>query len=426
MAMTKQACATRMEELKDAITAYAKLLVEDGAAIQSGQELVVQCPVEAYEFGRLVVEQAYAAGVGHVTMIWGDEPLARLDYLNCPVSYFETVPSWKREQLNSLAEKGAAFLFIAGSDPMALAGIDPAKPAAVSRARNSQCSSFRDGMDFGRNVWCIAGVPVKAWATTVFSDVSEDEAMVKLWEAILAVSRSLTGDPHKNWEEHNARFNRNLELLNSYKFDRLRYSSSNGTNLTLGLTKKHVWEGGAATTVSGTRFFPNIPTEEVFTTPDRMRANGKVFSALPLVRNGVTIKDFWFEFKDGHVVDFGAAQGEEVLKSILDTDEGAKYLGECALISKFTPIRQSGVLFYNTLYDENASCHLAIGTGFPECYEGGLDMSPEELLECGVNKSHTHVDFMIGSDDLNIVGITANDEEVPVFIDGSWAWDDQA
>lgn len=195
MAMTKQACATRMEELKDAITAYAKLLVEDGAAIQSGQELVVQCPVEAYEFGRLVVEQAYAAGVGHVTMIWGDEPLARLDYLNCPVSYFETVPSWKREQLNSLAEKGAAFLFIAGSDPMALAGIDPAKPAAASRARNSQCSSFRDGMDFGRNVWCIAGVPVKAWATTVFSDVSEDEAMVKLWEAILAVSRSLTGIP---------------------------------------------------------------------------------------------------------------------------------------------------------------------------------------------------------------------------------------
>ncbi|WP_028263618.1 aminopeptidase [Atopobium fossor] len=422
MAMTKQACASRMAELHEAIVAYAKLLVEDGAAIQHGQELVIQCPVEAYEFGRLVVEQAYAAGAGHVTMIWGDEPTARLEYLNCPVSYFETVPSWKREQLNSLAEKGASFLFIDGADPMALAGIDPAKPAAASLARNSQCKSFRDGMDFGRNVWCIGGVPVKAWATTVFPGVSEDEAMVKMWEVILSVSRSYEGDPHKNWEEHNANFNKNLELLNKYKFDQLRYSSSNGTNFTLGLTKKHIWEGGAAITTSGIHFFPNIPTEEVFTTPDRMRTNGKVFSALPLVRNGVTIRDFWFEFKEGRVVDFGAAEGADVLKSILDTDDGAKYLGECALISKFTPIRQSGVLFYNTLYDENASCHLAIGTGFPECYEGGLEMTSEELLEVGVNKSHTHVDFMIGSDDLTITGITAKGEEVPVFINGTWAW----
>lgn len=421
--MTPEECAACMRALQPKIDNYAELLVRDGAAVQPGQELVVQAPVEAREFARRVVAAAYAAGAGHVTVIWADDEITRMEYEALPVERFETVPSWKVEQLNSLAEAGAAFLFLEGSDPSALKGIDPAKPATASRARNSQCKSFREGMDFGRNAWCIGGVPVLAWARQMFEGLPDDEAMYRLWLAILETSRADGDDPHEEWETHNAAFEKNMRMLNGRSFDRLHYTSSNGTDFVVGLPKGHLWEGGAARTTSGVSFFPNIPTEEVFTSPDRMRADGRVVSALPLVHNGSIVRDFWFEFRDGAVVDFGAEQGTEVLKGILDTDENARRLGEVALISKNTPIRQTGLLFYDTLYDENASCHLALGTGFPECLEGGVDMSPEQLIEHGVNHSHTHVDFMIGADDLAIRGITAEGEEVDVFVNGQWAWE---
>lgn len=416
-------CAAQMRAMEKEMRGYAELLVRDGVALQPGQELVVNAPVEAYEFARMVVDAGYVAGAGHVSVLWGDEQVSRMEYENLPVAYFETMPDWKRDQLNSFAEHGAAFLFLMGEDPSALKGIDPLKPATASRTRNRECKSFRDGMDFGRNTWCIGGVPVVAWAREVFPDLSDDEAMVELWRAILKTSRADGDDPHSAWETHNATFQKNKRLLNGYHFDALRYRSENGTDFVLGMTKGHVWEGGAATTVGGVSFFPNIPTEEVFTSPDRMRADGRVVSALPLVHNGAVVKNFWFEFRDGEVVDYGADQGVDVLRGILETDDNAKRLGECALISKNTPIRQSGLLFYNTLYDENASCHLALGTGFPECVEGGLDMDPEQLLAAGVNHSHTHVDFMIGADDLEIVGITAEGEEIPIFVGGQWAWE---
>ena len=278
-------------------------------------------------------------------------------------------------------------------------------------------------MDFGRNAWCIGGVSVLAWARQMFEGLPDHEAMYRLWLAILETSRADGDDPHEEWETHNAAFEKNMRMLNGRSFDRLHYTSSNGTDFVVGLPKGHLWEGGAARTTSGVSFFPNIPTEEVFTSPDRMRADGRVVSALPLVHNGSIVRDFWFEFRDGAVVDFGAEQGTEVLKGILDTDENARRLGEVALISKNTPIRQTGLLFYDTLYDENASCHLALGTGFPECLEGGVDMSPEQLIEHGVNHSHIHVDFMIGADDLSIRGITADGEEVDVFVNGQWAWE---
>jgi len=423
MPMTLQEVRSAMKGLISPLRRYADLLVADGAAIQPGQELVVNAPAEAVDFTRMVVRAAYERGAGHVTVIWNDDQVARLEYENCPVEHFDTTPSWRVEQLNSLAEAGAAFLYLEGEDPCALAGIDPAKPACARRARNRDCHVFRHGMDFGINAWSIGGVSTKAWAKTVFPEYSEDEAVYRLWLAILDVARATGIDPHSTWETHNATFEKNKRLLNEGRFDHLRYRSSNGTDLTVGMTKGHVWEGGAARTVGGVSFFPNIPTEEVFTSPDRMRADGVVHSALPLVHAGRVVRDFWFRFEGGAVVDFDAAEGRDVLEQIVATDENACRLGEVALVSKNTPIRQSGLLFYSTLYDENASCHLALGTGFPECLEGGEEMSVEELLAHGVNHSHTHVDFMVGSDDLDVTGVREDGTEVPIFVSGQWAWE---
>ena len=421
--MTNEECRLSIEALSDQIDLYANLLVRKGVSLRKGQELVLQVPVERADFARRVVAAAYRAGAGHVTVLWTDDEVSRLTYENCELSFFEHTPSWQIEQLNSLAEDGAAFLFLTGSDPSALKGIDPAKPAAAARARNTECRSFRDGMDFGRNVWCIAGVPVLAWAREVFPDLSPAEALYRLWVLILEVSRADGEDPESSWETHNASFEKTKRFLNSHRFDAIRYEASNGTNLVVGLPSGHVWDGGAGRTQDGVTFFPNIPTEEVFTSPDRTRADGIVYSALPLVRSGQIVRDFWLRFEGGRVVDFGAEQGYEVLRHIIETDEGSCRLGEVALVSKNTPIRRSETLFFDTLYDENASCHLALGMGFPECLMGGVSMDKDELLARGVNQSSTHVDFMIGSDDLNVFGVCADGSEVPVFVNGQWAWE---
>ena len=421
--MTNEECRLSIEALSDQIDLYANLLVRKGVSLRKGQELVLQAPVERADFARRVVAAAYRAGAGHVTVLWTDDEVSRLTYENCELSFFEHTPSWQIEQLNSLAEDGAAFLFLTGSDPSALKGIDPAKPAAAARARNTECRSFRDGMDFGRNVWCIAGVPVSAWAREVFPDLSPAEALYRLWVLILEVSRADGEDPESSWETHNASFEKTKRFLNSHRFDAIRYEASNGTNLVVGLPSGHVWDGGAGRTQDGVTFFPNIPTEEVFTSPDRTRADGIVYSALPLVRSGQIVRDFWLRFEGGRVVDFGAEQGYEVLRHIIETDEGSCRLGEVALVSKNTPIRRSETLFFDTLYDENASCHLALGMGFPECLMGGVSMDKDELLARGVNQSSTHVDFMIGTDDMNIYGIDSDGTETPVFVNGQWAWE---
>ena len=421
--MTNEECRIATEALSDQLDRYATLLVRKGAAIKPGQELVLQAPVERADFVRRVVAAAYRAGAGHVTVLWGDDEVSRLTYENVDIDWFRTVPAWEREQLNSLAEAGAAFLFLDGSDPAALKGIDPAKPATRRKARNEQCKSFRDGMDFGRNMWCIAGVPVAAWARTVSPDLSEAEAVYRLWVAILSTSRADGDDPESAWETHNASFEKKKRFLNERRFDALRYRSSNGTDLVVGLAKNHIWDGGAGRTQSGVVFFPNIPTEEVFTSPDRNRADGIVHSALPLAHGGQLIRDFWLRFEGGRVVEFGAAEGEDVLRQIIEADEHSASLGECALISKNTPIRQTETLFFNTLFDENASCHLALGMGFPECVKGGLDMNKDELLAAGINQSVVHVDFMIGTDDMDIWGVAEDGTETPVFVNGQWAWE---
>lgn len=422
-AMTASEARAALHALRPQIKKYAQLIVHKGVNVTAGQEVVIQAPLETAAFIRLLARSAYEAGAGHVTVLWTDDELSRLTYENVDTSWFEITPEWQRVQLDSLAEAGACFIFIEGSDPRALAGIDPAKPAAAAKARNTQCRAFRRGLDFNINPWCIAGAPVVAWAREVFPEVEDDVACYKLWCAILAAARADGDDPESAWELHDATFDKNLRFLNEHHFDALHYTASNGTDLTVGLTDKHVWAGGKSETPEGHAFFPNIPTEEVFTSPDRMRVDGVVFSAMPLIHHGTLIDRFWLRFEAGCVVDFGAEEGYATLKSILDTDEGARRLGECALISKNTPIRESSILFYDTLYDENASCHLALGIGFPECYKGGYEMDATALVEHGVNASSTHVDFMIGTDDMDITGIMANGLEVPVFVNGQWGWE---
>lgn len=421
--MTDEECRIATDALDEQLDLYANLLVKKGVAIRAGQELVLQAPVERADFARRVVAAAYRAGAGHVTVIWRDDVVSRLEYENVETVWFKQTPAWKIEQMNLLAEAGAAFLFLEGSDPAAFKGIDPAKPAVAAHARNTQCNVYREGLDFGRNAWCIAGVPVLAWAKEVFPDYSDAEAVYRLWRLILSTARADGEDPEAAWETHDASFKKTKRFLNTQRFDALRYEASNGTNLTIGLTTGHLWDGGAGRLVDGTTYFPNIPTEEVFTSPDRMRADGIVYSAMPLVHAGQVVRNFWLRFEAGRVVDFDAEQGCEVLRHIIETDENSCRLGECALVSKNTPIRQSRTLFYDTLYDENASCHLALGTGFPECVEGGLDADKEGLLALGVNQSSTHVDFMIGTDDLNIWGIAADGTETPVFVNGQWPWE---
>ncbi len=421
--LTPEEIELGMSALAPIIARYAQLIVVKGVNVAPGQEVVVSAPVETAAFARQLVEAAYRAGAGHVTVIWTDDAVTRLAYEHVETARFEQTPAWKIEQLDGLARAGACFIFVEGADPEALRGIDPAKPAAASKARNSQCRIFRRGLDFNINPWCIAGAPVAAWARHVFPGLDDDEAVYRLWCAILSAARADGEDPESAWELHNATFEKNLRFLNEHHFDALRYTADNGTDITIGLTDKHIWAGGKSTTPEGRAFFPNMPTEEVFTSPDRLRADGIVYSVLPLVHHGTKIDRFWLRFEGGEVVDFGAEQGYETLKSIIETDEGARRLGEVALISKNTPIRESGILFYDTLYDENASCHMALGIGFPECYEGGYDLDAEGLRAHGINTSATHVDFMIGTDDMDITGVMSDGTEVPVFVNGQWSWE---
>ena len=406
---------------QERLRTYAKLLVRTGCALKPGQELLLTAPVEAAEFARLVVEEAWAAGAGDVIVEWADQAVSRQRYLHGADALFESVPLWKREQLNGVAQRGGIILTLDGDDPDGMAGIDTARFTAWSRASHRDLKPFYDGMDMGRNVWCIAGVATPAWAEKVFPGVSREEAMDQLWNAILSTARAEGADPAENWRQHSADMQKRIDLLNEKQFDALRYTAANGTDLTIGLNEGHIWAGGGAETVDGTRFFPNMPTEEVFTTPDNARADGVVYSALPLNYRGGMIEDFWLRFENGKAVDCGARVGLDRLKSILDTDEGSTRLGEVALVPQASPIAESGVLFYSTLYDENAACHLALGKGFPECITGGLEQEEAELAQRHVNVSAAHVDFMIGTKDLSITGIGKDGSETPVFRDGNWA-----
>ena len=402
---------------------YARLLIEVGLNVQKGQDLIISCPVECAPFARMCADAAYDVGCREVTMNWVDEYLTRQKYLRADSSVFSEYPEWQALFRNTAAQKGTAYLNISASDPQLLKGVDSARISGFQRAAGTALETFRRLQTSNGFPWCIASVPIESWAKQVFPDLPADEAMQKLENAIYDTVRIYEGDsdPVKLWHEHLDTLGRRREVLNGYRFKYLKYKNSLGTDLTVELPEGHVFQGGGERAAAGFMFIANMPTEETFTVPQRGGVNGRVYASMPLVLSGNIVDGFWFEFKDGRVVDFGASRGRDVLAATLDVDEGARYLGEAALVPYDSPISNSKILFYNTLFDENASCHFALGNGYP-CLEGGEEMSQQELEQHGVNSSLIHVDFMVGTKDMSITGVTADGSEIPVFVDGNFAF----
>ena len=409
---------TMEEKLKE----YARLAVVTGLAVKPGQEVMISASVEVADFVHLVMEQAYKAGASDVVVEWMDSEAAKLRYQHSYMEKISQCPEWTSLMRNTMAQRGAAFLSIRSDDPRVLADVDPKKPAAAQKASRNACGPFVEAHRNGTMPWCIIGAASPKWAQAVFPDLPEQEALDRLWDAIFQTARVDSGDAVAAWEAHRQEFQKRIAWLNEQAFDALHYQNSLGTDLTVGLLPGGIWCGGGAATADGRWHFMNLPTEEVYTAPHRERTEGTVYSSMPLNFNGNLIDQFHLTFEKGRVVDFGAKQGEEVLRSILEMDEGAKYLGECALVPHNSPISNLRILFYNTLYDENASCHLAVGSGISEAIEGGMSKSREELLQVGINDSLTHVDFMFGTTDLSITGIRPDGTRVPVFQNGNWAF----
>ena len=407
--------------MENKLREYAKLLIEVGLNVQKGQTVVIRCPVECAFFARLCASAAYDVSCREVVMRWTDDYMNRERFLRADDSVFDVFPVWQAEMLNGYADEGAAFLNISACDPEALRGVDPDCLTRASRSETAIQPYVNAVMSNGCP-WCVASVPIPSWAKKVFPDASEEEAMGKLWDAIFTSVRiSGDGDAVARWREHTALLRSRVDKLNELHFESLYYENSLGTRLNIRLPEKHVWSGGSNLCRAGFPFVANMPTEEVFTAPLREGIDGVVYSAMPLVHNGNIIENFHFVIKDGRIVDVHAEKGEDILRAAIAEDEGASYFGEVALVPYDSPISNQKILFYNTLFDENAACHLAFGEAYPECVEGGEAMSKEERKAAGLNDSNTHVDFMIGTSDLSIIGTTKDGREVPVFVNGSFA-----
>ena len=410
-----------MKSLAEMKKSYAELVIREGVNIQKGQRLAITCQVECADFARMCAEAAYDAGCRDVLMRWRDDALTRMRYLRADGSVFDEVNPWDVQFCDVLSEEGAAWLSIYAEDPENLKGVDPDRIRRAQVSGGKALETFRQRQIRNEMPWSICSVPTKAWAKAVFPDLPEEESERKLWEAILAACRVDDGDAVENWRAHSAELLRRVERLNEYGFASLRYRNSAGTDVTVELPEGHFWAGGEEKATSGVPFSANIPTEEVFTLPKRDGVNGVIVSTKPLSLHGTLIENFSFEVKDGKIVGIRAEKGEEILKDAVTVDEGASYFGEVALVPYDSPISRSGILFYNTLFDENASCHFAFGNAYP-CIKDADKMSEEELKAAGVNNSMMHVDFMVGSRDLSIIGVTKDGGEIPVFVDGNFAF----
>ena len=413
----------RRKPMEEKLREYARLLVEIGVNIRKDQTLMISSPVDCAPFARLCVEAAYAAGARNVVMRWGDDAIARQYFLHAADELFDSAPEWTKIMMNGLAEEGAAFLSIVGNDPEAFLGVDPARMLRSSRANGKALEPFRTRLMANRNAWSVGAIPVPSWAKKVFPDCGEDEAMEKLWDAIFrSVRITGRGDAVENWRRHVETLQKHVAQMNEWHFERLRYRNALGTDLTIRLPKEHLWAGGSSETPEGVRFIANMPTEEIFTAPLRDGVDGVVCAAMPLVHNGNVIEGIRFVVRDGKIVEAHADRGEELLKTAISVDEGASRFGEVALVPYDSPIRSQEILFYDTLFDENAACHLAFGDAYPECVRGGEKMSREELAAAGLTHSDTHVDFMIGTADLSIVGTRADGEEIEIFRGGNFTF----
>ena len=400
---------------------YAKLAIKVGVNIQEGQTLLVRSPIECAPFVRKVVKHAYEAGAKNVHIEWSDEECTLLKYLHAPDETFNEFPRWISDQYVDIAKEGGAFLTVYAQNPDLLKNVDPQRVANFQKASGVALKEWRSYTLSDKCKWSIVSIPTKAWATKVFPNVSTDEAVNKLWDAIFKCTRVDKEDPIQAWHEHNENLEKRTAFLNEKNFKTLKYKSEK-TDLTIGLPEDHIWESGASKDPNNINFNPNIPTEEIFTLPHKYEVNGVVHSSKPLVYGGNVIDDFSLTFKDGKIIDCSASQGEETLKNLIATDEGSHYLGEVALVPYSSPISDTNVVFYNTLYDENASCHLAIGSAYATCIKNGADLPKDEYDKYGINDSLTHVDFMIGTSDLDIVGITHKGENIQIFKNGNWAF----
>lgn len=401
---------------------YAELVVKSGINIQKDQTLIVSSPIECAYFTRKIAKIAYKAGAKDVVINWNDELFSKIRYLNAPEKVFEELPEWQKVFYTNYSREGAAFLSISASDPELMKDVDPDRILRSRRTSNRELSEYRERLMSNKNVWAVISVPTKAWAKKVFPTLSQDEAVDKLWEYIFKAVRADMEDPVLAWDEHKNNLKKRMDFLNNNNFKYLKYKNSLGTDLEIELPENHLWLGGSDFTPEKHEFIANIPTEEVFTLPKKDGVNGTVVSSIPLNSSGNLIENFSITFKDGKIVDFKAEKGYDTLKSIIETDEGAHYLGEVALVPYDSPISNLKTIFFNTLFDENASCHLAIGNAYPVCIKNGEEMSKEELEKAGVNASLTHVDFMVGTKDLEIIGVTPDGREIPVFKNGNFAF----
>lgn len=400
---------------------YAKLLVVTGMNVQKGQSVVIAADVNQEEFVSYVVEECYNAGASEVDVRWDSQAIAKINYKKQSLKKLCETPEWMKARYQKEVDECSPYLWIISQDPDGLNGVNKAKLQKASVARRKVRKTYMDQIE-GKQQWCIGAVPSPEWAKKVFPDLPSEEAVEKLWEAILAtVKVTDRNDPILAWKKHNASIAKRCKALNSMKLKKLVYKSKNGTNFTVELIPQSLWCGGAGKTTAGIPFNANMPSEEVFTTPMKGKAEGKVVSTKPLSYRGQMIENFSITFKKGKAVEVHAEKGQQILEEMIKSDENAGYLGEVALVPKESPINTSGILFCETLFDENASCHLALGAGYCDTIRGFDKMTLEECYALGVNDSVIHVDFMVGAPDLSIVGIDAEGKKHQIFKDGTWA-----
>ncbi|MGM7636772.1 aminopeptidase [Bacillus sp. Hm123] len=409
-----------MTNFQQTLEKYAELAVKVGVNIQSGQTLVINTSTDSTEFVRLIVKKAYEAGAKHVHVEWNDDAVTRLKYDLAPDEAFHEFPKWRAQMLEELAEEGAAFMSVISSSPDLLKGVQSERIANSQKASGQALNKYRQFIQSDKVSWCVVASPSAAWAQKVFPDLPQEEQVPALWEAIFKAVRADVDQPVEAWKQHDQALHTKVDYLNSRGYKSLHYTAP-GTDLTIDLPEGHLWVGAGSVNEKGHEFMANMPTEEVFTVPHKTGVNGHVASTKPLSYGGNIIDEFTVTFENGRITEVTAKEGEEVLKKLVETDEGSHYLGEIALVPHHSPISESNILFYNTLFDENASNHLAIGSAYAFCIEGGKTMSQEELEKNGLNTSITHVDFMIGSEQMNIDGITADGQKEPIFRNGNWA-----
>ncbi len=407
-------------ELNKRIDKFAELAIKTGINVQKGETLLIRTDIEAFDFARRCVKEAYKAGAKHVYVEYSDEVLTRENYLSAPDEAFDEYPEWQSYKYTEIAKNGGSFLSIVSANPDLLKGVDTDRISRFQKVSGKYLKEWRSYTLSDKAKWSIVAVPSETWAKKLYPDLEKYEAIEKLWDEILYCSR-VSENPVENWKSHVSNIRNKMDTLNKLDLDRLIYKSSK-TDLEIGLPQGHIWQGGSAFDINGIEFCPNIPTEEVYGMPHKNRVNGIVYSTKPLIFAGNTIDDFWIKFKDGKIIDYKAETGHESLKLLIDTDEGSLRLGEMALVPYNSPISNTNTIFYSTLFDENASCHLAIGAAYSSNIKNGDKLGEDEKDKVGMNSSITHVDFMIGDSDLNITGIDKSGKSHEIFKDGNWAF----